>query len=750
VNKYLLVSFILLVFVNVTQSQTPTSCFEIESILVDACGTPEGENEMVRFHVGPTPLNTAALNVNWPNNGWLGICQSAATATKVAQLNASITACGLLLEPVGGVLPAGSTVILVSSTNFNTAANSFALLTDTLYIIFQCQGNTTGHFANATGSGTRTLSMNFGVGCSDVVTYDCQQLVDINGNTGLGGSSTDRDGATANFTWAGVDSYVNYGCTAPYVPQLVNAGPDLSACQGDTISLAGFASSSFGSVLWTGGAGTWINANQENASYIVSGLDNGNVQLILNATNCNGTVTDTMNLLVFNLPIINLSPSGIISICAGDTVTLSASGGGPYTWSTGVIGPSIEVFNPGTYTVSATSSCGTLTDTVIVTSGGAPVASINPNTNLVVCPGDSLQLNASGGVNYVWTNLQNTSSIYVSTPGVYGVLVSNGCGSDTISVNVAGSIAPLVNITNGTSLDICQGNTVTLEAVGIGNIDWLGVSTDSIITVGLSNTYTAIATNGCGTDSATIQINVNPYPTINLPATYSICEGNVATVTPVYVGNILWYDGSSAASQNITVGGNYFVSASNSCGADTAFFTVTVSSVTAGFTVDSLQGAAPLYVNFLNESVNGTSYVWDFGTGDTSNLTNPDYTFTQPGVYTVLLTSYNAVGCWDTTSAVINVAVCNNKVFIPNAFTPNLDEINNVFYVVSNCVLHSTVTIFNRWGQEVYSWTDLSQGWNGKTQQGAELPIGVYIYLFELNDVNGNNLTYRGTINLIR
>jgi gliding motility-associated-like protein len=718
--------------------------------LVDACGNPEGENEMVRFHVGPAPLNTAALSVNWPNNGWLGICQNATTATKVAQLNATITACGLLLEPVGGVLPAGATVILVSSTNFNTAANSFALLTDTLYIIFQCQGNTTGHFANATGSGTRTLTMNFGAGCSDLVTYDCQQLVDINGNTGLGGTSADRDGSTVNFTWAGADSYVNYGCTAPYVPQLVDAGPDISACQGDTISLAGFASSSFGSITWSGGSGTWINPNQQNASYIVGMADVGNISLILSATNCNGTVTDTMNLLVYNLPVINLNPSGTISICAGDTVTLTAGAGGPYTWSTGAVSPSIDVFNPGTYTVSATSSCGTLTDTVVVLSGSIPVASINPNTNLVLCPGDTIQLNASGGVNYVWTNLQNTSSILVTTPGVYGVLVSNGCGSDTTSVSIGSSPAPVVNITNGSNVNICQGNTVTLQATGTGNIDWLGISTDSIITVGLSNMYTAIATNGCGIDSANVQVNVQPFPSINLPPSYAVCLGDFAQVTPVYVGNILWYNGSTATSQNINTGGNYFVTASNSCGADTAFFTVTVSSVTAAFTVDSLQGAAPLHVNFLNGSINGTNYLWNFGTGDTSNLTNPDYTFTQPGNYRVLLTAYNAQGCWDTTSIMIEVAACNNKVFIPNAFTPNLDEINNIFYVVSNCVLNSTVSIFNRWGQEIYTWTDLSQGWNGKTQQGDDLPMGVYIYLFELNDVNGNHYRYQGMVNLIR
>ncbi|PKP49042.1 MAG: hypothetical protein CVT95_03815, partial [Bacteroidetes bacterium HGW-Bacteroidetes-12] len=69
-----------------------SQCFEIESILVDACGSVEGENEMVRFSVGNTALNTANLNVSWANtvNPWLGICQNATTANAVTALNTTI------------------------------------------------------------------------------------------------------------------------------------------------------------------------------------------------------------------------------------------------------------------------------------------------------------------------------------------------------------------------------------------------------------------------------------------------------------------------------------------------------------------------------------------------------------------------------------------------------------------------------------------------------------------------------------
>lgn len=732
------------------QAQNPTTCFEIESILVDACGAPEGENEMVRFHVGPTALSTATLNVNWPNNSWLGICQNATTAGNVAQLNSTITACGFLLEPTSGILPAGATVILVTSTNFNTAANSFAALNDTIYIIFQCQGNTTGHFANATGSGTRTLTMDFGVGCNDAVTYDCQQLIDINGNTGLGGSTTDRDGSTANFAWNNTASYVNYGCTAPFNPEVVNAGLDLNGCPGDTISLNGFVSNSLNSILWSGGSGVWINPNQPNAQYVIGMLDVGTINLQLSASNCNGPVVDMMQVLVYNLPLINLNPSGIISICAGDTVTLDAGVGGPYTWSTGATTNSIDVFTNGIYIVSTNSSCGTITDTAVVIAGSIPVATINPNLNLVICPGSTLQLDASGGVYYLWSNGNAANSIVINMPGVYGVTVSNGCGSDTTSVVVAGGIAPFVNITNGSTVNICQGNVVNLIATGVGNLDWPGISLDSIIPISVSGIYLATATNSCGIDSALVVVNVDPIPSISVPPLFMFCQNSSVQVNPVYVGNISWYDGTSDAFQIMNTAGNYFVVAYNSCGADTAFFTVNASFVTAGFSADSITGAAPLAVNFTNSSINGSTYLWDFGNGDSSSLLSPSYSFNHPGNFLVVLSTTNIDGCVDTSSMLINVLLCDNKVFIPNTFTPNLDEINPVFYVTSNCVQEAQVIIFNRWGQEVFSSTDLSIGWNGNNQSGDPLPIGVYVYMFEYLDVNGTHHTFQGLVNLLR
>lgn len=196
---------ILLSFLLIASYSVNSQCLEVTSIFVNSCGNPEGENEMFTFQVGATALNTNNIFVSWPNNSFLGWCQTAGTAISTAALNATITnGCGILLEPAGGVLPANANVITITSTNFNTTFNSFSNLADTMYIIYQCAGNSQGHFANAPG-GPKTLILSVSGPCnqSESVSYDA--------------AIPNTDGATAVFTAAGNVSYTNNGCNAPVI-----------------------------------------------------------------------------------------------------------------------------------------------------------------------------------------------------------------------------------------------------------------------------------------------------------------------------------------------------------------------------------------------------------------------------------------------------------------------------------------------------------------------------------------------------
>lgn len=190
-------SFLLLALqVNASYAQ----CFTIETLLADACGDPEGENEMVTLRINQD-LDIDNLVFDWPNNNFLGWCPE---PNKTNLLNQTIAnACGFLLEPPNGIVPAGEKLIVVSSTNMLVTANSFANLSDTLYIIYQCAGNTSGHFSNSANS-PRTLQVSYTGSCTSA------QTVSYLATNLIGG-----DGGAIYYDTLGNGTYYNTGCNAP-------------------------------------------------------------------------------------------------------------------------------------------------------------------------------------------------------------------------------------------------------------------------------------------------------------------------------------------------------------------------------------------------------------------------------------------------------------------------------------------------------------------------------------------------------
>ena len=459
-NPKLAVVLALLLAPTALSAQIPTQCLEIESILVDACidlalcpGGAEGMNEMVRFRTGPQDIALNELEADWPNNSWNGLVQDGNTAALTDALNATIQGCGWLLEPPGGVIPAGSGVILVTSTQMCAAANSFANLSDTLFIVFQAPGNTSGHFANHNNGGTisptptgasslRTLVLTYlPAACSDTATYDRSLLV--NNLSTYGGSSAENDGSTALFSWPGppVVSYVNYGCQAPFVPTLVSVEDAVgSICNGSgAVSLTGSAvGTDIVGVQWQGGTGTFDPPDALSTLYTAGAGDTGPVTVQLCVIGaCGAPICIDYTLPGGSAPLVTIAPDGPTALCPGQSVTLTASGADSYLWSPGgETTASITIAQIGNYSVVGTNACGSGSAQIEITQASGPTVTITPDGPTALCPGQSVTLTANGADSYVWSTQASTPSITVSQAGTYSVIGSNSCGSGTAQIDI--------------------------------------------------------------------------------------------------------------------------------------------------------------------------------------------------------------------------------------------------------------------------------------------------------------------------
>lgn len=231
---------------------------------------------------------------------------------------------------------------------------------------------------------------------------------------------------------------------------------------------------------------------------------------VTNASGCADTVSATVNVS----SQLSGNITGNTAICAGESTTLTASGGNNYAWSTTANTPAITV-SPATnttYSVTITDNSG-CADTVsaTVTINAAPVGSISGNTT--ICPGAVTTLTATGGGTYLWNNGATTSVISVSptVDSTYVVTITGGNGClDTVSTLVNVTPAPIANA--GSDQIICEGNTVFLTATGGGPYTWSTGDTNATISVSPTTTtdYSVTVTaNGCS-DADTVTITVNP------------------------------------------------------------------------------------------------------------------------------------------------------------------------------------------------------------------------------------------------
>lgn len=760
----------------VLSAQIPTKCLEIERILVDACidlsvcpAAQEGQNEMVSFRTGPQATALSELEADWPNNNWNGLVQNATTATLTATLNATIAACGHLLEPPAGIIPPGSRVLLVTSTAMCAEANPFTNLTDTIYLVFQAPGNTSGHFANhnngstvsptpSGGSALRTLILTYlPTACSDTATYDRELLTNVLGS--YGGNTAQNDGATAVFSWPGVPqvSYVNFGCQAPIVPTEVLVDQMTgSLCAGSgTVQLEASVTGPYTSVQWSGGAGSISDPTSLSTSYTAGANDVDPVTLTLCATlPCGDPVCTTVTLPSGTAPTVSITPDGPTALCPGQSVTLTASGADSYLWGDQQTSASITVSQAGTYTVTGTNACGSADGQIAITVGSAPTVTITPDGPTALCPGESVTLTAGGADSYLWNDQQTSASISVSVPGTYSVTGTNGCGNASAQITITAASGPTVSITPDGSTTLCPGESVVLTATGADSYLWDDQQTSASITVTQPGTYSVTGTNGCGQGNAQITITAGAVPAVSITpdGATTLCPGESVTLTASGASTYLWSTQQAGPSITVSSAGTYSVTGTNGCGQDNASIDVDAIELSASFTPSVTFGTAPLTVVFTNTSDPADANSWDFDGDGTSTSTSPTHTFNDAGVYTVVLT-ITAQGCTATAEATIIVSavpVGASVLTVPNVFSPNGDRVNDQLRVLAENMTTLSMLIYNRWGEKVGELKSPRDAWDARSFAGEPVPDGTYFYVLNATGADGVDYDLSGAITLIR
>ncbi|HQS23006.1 MAG: hypothetical protein B7Y11_02995 [Sphingobacteriia bacterium 24-36-13] len=398
----------------------------------------------------------------------------------------------------------------------------------------------------------------------------------------------------------------------------------------------------------------------------------------------------------------------------------------------------------------------------------------------LICSIDTLPLFANIGAGTInWTtdipgSLSRISNRTIANPLVYPVdttryiitLNNNGCiNQDTVTVNVL----DFISVDAGPSVTICRTDTIELQTISDAlSYQWTSASGAIVDPVKFprlaplqNEIYYVTANLGYCQARDSVSVNVAPYPQVSLPADTIICFGNRLNIPASIVGTSFQWSPTNSMINSTTV--NPLAGPSR-----TTAYTLTVSdtlgcnkSVTDTMIVRVVQ---PILVNAGPDTfalpdqpvqLNATGigqFSWSPPTGlSDPTIANPIVTLpasTDSITYTVRVTGDG--GCFAEDQVKVKVFVGGPEIFIPSGFTPNGDGKNDVLRPVTVGISKlNYFTIFNRWGQRIFTSTELNKGWDG-SYNGEPQPSGTYVFQAEGIDYLGKRVYKKGTAVLIR
>jgi gliding motility-associated-like protein len=586
----------------------------------------------------------------------------------------------------------------------------------------------------------------------------------------------------------GCDTLINFTISEPAVLNLILISQTNNNCNGYQNGSA--------EVLATGGTAPY------SYSWNTIPVQNGNTAIDLIAGNDTCTVTDfngCLTQIIVNITeptALTLALAGVEPSCFGlsNGSISSLVGGGTapynYNWSTGPLSVNLYDLQSSWYSLTVTDDFGcSITDSIFLNEPTQITGTISGVS--VICPGSLLTIGvtATGGTGnyqYDWTpSGQITDSISVSpiSNQFYTCTISdnNGCSlllSSSVIINIIDPIDLVATINDPI---ICFNDSISLTANYLGSdasviMSWMhcpSCATNVAIYENplISTDYVLSATNSCGqTIYDTVSVIVNSLPVIALnPSMGSICPGesvsfiNNGTNSPSW--NYVWNFGdgfmSTAMNPNhiYSNSGAYLVSLTvtddNGCtnSLNNGSFVTVNPQASAIFTSSSLSETTldPTFA-FTNFSINATEYIWDFGDGQMSLVTSPIYTYADNGNFVVSLTANNIFNCPDSTFLILEVKP-SYDIYLPNAFTPDGDDFNGIFYAKGYGISDKdyTLHIFNRWGDLIFESHDMNQGWDGTMKKdGTKAQDDVYTWVVYFRDISEKKHKKEGHVSLLK
>ena len=565
------------------------------------------------------------------------------------------------------------------------------------------------------------------------------------GGTSIGNAPLNVSPTTTTTYYVEADDNTNPGCVSSRgsvtvtVTQAPSSVGNIVGSANPCLGSANYSIAATGvtTYLWgVSGGGTISGGNTANASinWTSSG---GPYTVSVTVSNTCGTTSKTLDVTVV-AGVSGVGASASANPCVGGTLTLTGLGSGVNTWVwTGPNGftsssQSPQVLNltaaaAGTYNLTASSTCGSGTASVIVAVGNVPqsvTATANPNP---ACVGNTVTLTGNGtnATSWSWTGpntfsaaTQNASVANAQTTatGAYTLTATNVCGNASATANVVVNSAPTGVNASINPNPVCAGTVLNLNGGAIGATSYAWTGPNSYTSSQLNNTinnfqsinagtYTFTATNACGSTQDAAQISLATVPT-NVTATanlINICSNAGLTLNGNANGAAAFSwagpNGFSSVAQNPTKpnvtladSGLYTLTATNACGNSTATVNVDVDTVIQNLSVnaspnDTLCAGATISLHGVGVQVNTWSWVGpnNFNSAQ-QNPSIANSTAAASGTYTV--TAGNACGTSTATlsvlvnnaiaglsaSAVTSAIICNNNTLTLNANGTNVNN----------------------------------------------------------------------------